>query len=94
MNQKMLDLLTDTHGRETDFSIEIGEPNPGSVVLTDGVFGTAWQRHFDDGLWHCSRGGRARTFDFVMAERNVVLVYLAGDREARTAAIKSGAVTR
>ncbi len=74
-------ILTDTFGRETDYSLAIPEPRPGSIVLVDGEFGTAWQRHFDDGLWHCSRGGRARPYDTVLAERNVVLVYSAADRD-------------
>jgi hypothetical protein len=28
------------------------EPPHGSVVLLNGVTGTAWQRHYTDGLWH------------------------------------------
>ncbi len=42
--------ITDERGV---FDDDIGaEPNPGSVVLTEGEFGTAWQRYFNDGLWH------------------------------------------
>jgi hypothetical protein len=32
------------------------EPTHGSVVLTSGPTGTAWQRHFKDGLWHSTTG--------------------------------------
>lgn len=33
-----------------------GEPPRGSVVMTDGLEGTAWQRLHGDGLWHSSTG--------------------------------------
>lgn len=32
------------------------QPAPGSVVMTQGMTGTSWQRHFKDGLWHSSTG--------------------------------------
>lgn len=51
------------------------QPHPGSVVLSGGPHGTAWQRHFSDGLWHRTGGGRGRTWREVMAHRNLVLVY-------------------
>lgn len=51
------------------------EPEPGSIVLTEGLHGTAWQRHFSDGLWHSTRGGRPQTWAFLMSKRNLVLVY-------------------
>lgn len=37
------------------------EPLPGSVVMAEGISGTAFQRHFSDGLWH-STTGRVRTW--------------------------------
>lgn len=35
------------------------EPPMGSVVLTESLTGTAWQRHYSDGLWHSSTGSVA-----------------------------------
>lgn len=32
------------------------EPPHGSVVMTESTSGTAWQRHFSDGLWHSTTG--------------------------------------
>jgi hypothetical protein len=32
------------------------EPARGSVVMTNGLSGTAWQRFFSDGLWHSVTG--------------------------------------
>lgn len=37
------------------------QPPKGSIVLTDGPRGTAWQRHYSDGLWHSSTG-RTKTW--------------------------------
>lgn len=42
------------------------EPPHGSVVLTQGPTGTAWQRHYSDGLWH-STTGKVGTWDVVVA---------------------------
>lgn len=56
------------------------EPLHGSVVLSGGPHGTAWQRHFSDGLWHRTGGGRGRTWREVMSHRNLVLVYDAAPR--------------
>ena len=57
------------------------EPHPGSVVLTEGEFGTAWQRFFSDGRWHPVRGGGSKTWDQLVARRNLVLVYDAPERD-------------
>lgn len=32
------------------------EPVHGSVIMTQGPSGTAWQRLFNDGLWHSTTG--------------------------------------
>lgn len=32
------------------------EPPCGSVMITESPSGTAWQRHFADGLWHSTAG--------------------------------------
>lgn len=68
------------HPTDTFSSQYTNVPPPGSVVLTQGEHGTAWQRHFHDGLWHSSRGGRAKGWAEMLAERNLVLVYLAEER--------------
>lgn len=57
------------------------EPLPGSVILTEGPHGTAWQRFFTDGKWHRVSGGPAREWRFFLTKRNVVLVYDAPPRE-------------
>jgi len=36
------------------------EPTRGSVVVTEGPTGTAWQRHHSDGLWHSTNGITAK----------------------------------
>lgn len=62
------------------------EPGPGSVVLTDGLQGTAWQRLHGDGLWHSSTGRTATWADLVAREEQYdrggpLLVHLAPPRE-------------
>lgn len=58
------------------------EPLPGSIVLTQGAWGTAHQKFFSDGLWYAV--GRAsipgRTWESMLTERNLVLVYDAPER--------------
>jgi hypothetical protein len=72
--------LTDTHGRELLPDGYLDQPLKGSVVLTQGRHGTAWQRHFKDGLWHSTRGGKAKTWEQMLDHRNLVLVYDAAER--------------
>lgn len=55
------------------------EPLPDSVVLTDGPHGHAFQRH-GDGLWYPVKGTRGRTWEEMMGNRNLVLVYDAEPR--------------
>lgn len=73
--------LTDDRARSLVPANET-EPQPGSVVLINGPFGMAWQRHFDDGLWHSTRpkDGRPREWAYLMSKRNLVLVYDAAVR--------------
>lgn len=59
------------------------EPLPGSVMLTEGMHGTAWQRFFSDGRWHPTRGGGSKSWTELQTKRNLVLVYDAPEREAR-----------
>lgn len=71
--------ITDDKGKFPNHAYD-REPQPGSVVLSDGEHGTAWQRYFSDGLWHRVGGGKARTWAEVLTKRNLVLVYDAPER--------------
>ena len=51
------------------------EPERGSIIMTHGDWGTAYQRFFSDGLWHRVGGGGGRTWDWVLRQRSVRLVY-------------------
>ena len=71
-----LTMVTDSAAKPTrDFDHPSDQPNPGSIVLTNGEFGTAWQRYFNDGLWHRVGGGKGRTWEWLLTQRNLVLVY-------------------
>lgn len=74
--------VTDAHGKTSVADWLNEEPHPGSVLLTDGEFGTAWQRYFNDGLWHrVGGGGAGKPWMFFLTKRNVVLVYDAHERD-------------
>lgn len=45
------------------------EPPPGSVVLTEGPSGTAYQRFHSDGSWHSTASGLTRSFDWEALQR-------------------------
>lgn len=69
----------------TAYSALPSEPPPGSVVLTDGLQGTAWQRLHGDRLWHSSTGRTSTWADLVERERQYdrggpLLVHLAPPR--------------
>lgn len=51
------------------------QPHPGSVVLTSGAHGTAWQRHASDGLWHCTVNGATLSWFMLCRRRNLMLAY-------------------
>jgi hypothetical protein len=73
--------VTDDRGRMLlDDPGDPGEPLPGSVVLTNGEYGTAWQRYFSDRMWHRVGGGRAVFWADLIRKRNLVLVYDAPER--------------
>lgn len=72
--------LTDDRARPLLHPDDMIEPLPASVLCVNGQFGQAWQRRFDDGLWHCSGGGRGRTWEHMLTFRNLVLVYDAPER--------------
>jgi hypothetical protein len=71
--------ITDSIGKPVLHNAKV-EPHPASVILTQGEFGSAWQRFFSDGLWHPVRGGRPRTWEWLTTQRNLVLVYDAEER--------------
>lgn len=76
--------MTDDRGRCVMSSDE-PEPNPGSVVLVNGEFGMAWQRRFDDGLWHpTGNAGRGREWTWMLTHRNLTLVYDCAARPVHT----------
>lgn len=71
--------ITDDRGAFPNHAYD-REPHPCSVVLSDGEHGTAWQRYVSDGLWHRVGGGKGRTWEEMLAKRNLVLVYDAPER--------------
>lgn len=73
--------VTDDRGHNLLPEDEGFEPLPGSIVLTEGLFGTAWQRFFSDGLWHRAGSGGTATWQELLSRRNVVLVYDATERD-------------
>lgn len=72
--------ITDDGGQVLIPSWHKAEPNCGSVVLTQGEFGTAWQRQFSTGLWHRAGGGKPHDWAWMLTQRNLVLVYDAAER--------------
>lgn len=72
--------ITDSAGRTLIPANTVTEPHPGSVVLSDGAWGHAWQRHFSDGLWYPVRGGKGRTWAYMLSLRSLALVYDAARR--------------
>lgn len=77
----MLTPITDTYG---NLLVPSTQPHPGSIVLTDGEWGTAWQRHFSTGRWHPTRGGGSKDWADLLQRRNLMLVYAAPPRTTLT----------
>lgn len=71
--------MTDSKGAPLLDEGGMTEPLPDSVVLVEGPHGTAFQRHFADGLWH-SHAQRRVKWEKIIKRRNVVLVYDAEPR--------------
>lgn len=82
MNERMIP-LTDHRGKALVIDDDLTEPLPGSIVLTDGVHGTAWQRYFSPDTKWCSTTGATTTWDRLILKRNLVLVYDAPARAGR-----------
>lgn len=78
---QLLPRLTDDRGSLTPWGEEIIEPLPGSIVLTNGMHGTAYQRLFSDGLWHSAHSRIGFTWKDMLGERNLLLAYDAPARE-------------
>lgn len=75
--------ITDHLGRLVWADEDQSEPEPGSVVLINGDWGTAFQRNFTDGLWHTTRRrGGPKTWEWLLARRNLRLAYDAEPRPA------------
>lgn len=64
--------ITDAHGLVLG---SFREPLPGSVVMTEGEHGTAWQKFFSDGLWHRVGSTQKKTWAQMLEMRNLVVVY-------------------
>lgn len=75
MNDRLIP-LTDHAARALHPLDDLHEPEPGSIVMANGPWGTAWQLHFNDRTWHAvGRTGRGRRWAEMLAFRNLVLVY-------------------
>lgn len=74
--------ITDDRARRVCHPDDTHEPAVSSVVLTNGNYGNAWQRHGSDGLWHSTGGGKRR-WSQLLRMRNLVLVYEAPERETQ-----------
>lgn len=77
--------VTNAHGSIVLAETEITEPEPGSIVLVHGEFGTAWQRQFKDGMWVRVGGGRPRDWHWLLMQPRVHLAY---DAPVRPEAVK------
>lgn len=64
--------LTDTGGHPLDKTVSIPR---GSVVLINGLSGTAAQKFYSDGLWHAVNG-RVLDDAELLREKSVYLVYV------------------
>ena len=67
--------ITDEYGKPYDR--DFPEPPPGSVVMSSGLSGTAWQRRADDGLWYRMKNGGGKTWDHILGLRLVYFVHAA-----------------
>ena len=93
MNNRVIP-MTGTRGEPLLPDDQMHEPNHGSVVLVQGLFGTAFQRLFTDGLWHATTaagaGGPGRDWTWMRTQRRLVLVYEAEERpESRRGVVRS-----
>lgn len=79
MNDRLVP-LTDDRCRLLIDEADAFEPNPGSVVITEGRHGTAWQLFFSDNRWHPTRGGGSKTWRELLTRSRVTLVYEAPER--------------
>lgn len=71
--------LTDNAGKALLPEDQMHEPAPGSIALTHGLSGTAWQRHHGDGLWH-STTGLTTTWPGLLTQDRLILVHDAEER--------------
>lgn len=78
MNSRLI-YLTDGKGRSLLPEDDMEQPLPGSILMTNGRWGTAWQRRFSDGRW-MSISGQTLDWDVLITKTDVVLVYDADER--------------
>lgn len=77
----MMEKITNSRGRVINAEIAREEPYPGSVVMTHGEFGTAWQRSSRDGQWHPTFGTTGpKPWRWLLTRRHLILLH---DAEAR-----------
>lgn len=74
MNTRVIWLIDD-RGRRLVPDEDMIEPTISSIVLTEGLHGTAWQRHASDGRWRPSYGGGSASWADLLCRRRLVLVY-------------------
>lgn len=91
MNNRIIP-ITDARGQHLLPTDEQHEPLPGSVALTQGLHGTAWQRFFSDGKWHSvGEVEPPQDWESLLSRRNLVLIYDAERRQVPSAARIVGA---
>lgn len=82
-NSRMIP-ITDSRGKCLLPEDDRFEPECGSIVLVKGLYGTAHQRFFDDGLWYAARNNRdGKTWEQMLTMPDLVLVYDAAERESQ-----------
>lgn len=73
--------ITDYRGRPMLPEDQRFEPLPGSVIMTEGLHGTAWQRFFRDGMWYAMGRAKPQAWEELILKRNVYLIYEARQRD-------------
>lgn len=74
----MVDVLPITDDRSRLLIPGLSEPETGSVVVTHGLHGTAWQL-YRDGRWRPTRGRGSKIWDQILGTDRVYLVFEPSD---------------
>jgi hypothetical protein len=57
-------------------------PPCGTVIMVNGLTGTAWQRHYNDGLFHSTTGKMPQTWNQIKAlKRDDTFIILMGQEQ-------------